>query len=218
MTLIVAAQGSNFVVVGADSRGRITDMAGNRVEVNLQIKIEKITDKVTILLAGSAYVADYLIEKFKSTTKLLDQDVFWVAESFAAFCRSQERLYSDVKTHEYPDYKFIIAGLKKTGKDKYVPRCYKVQSANGFRVGLYKQGFGLEGKPLLGYYIFSKKYEKSKNALDDLIHLVVEVLYETSNIDGDVGGELRLAIIEKQGTRPIPKGDIEKILHALKSQ
>lgn len=216
MTLIVAAQGEDFVIVGADSRGTITDMAGNRMELNLQLKIEKITEKATILLAGSAYQADYLIEKFKSTEKISDQDVSEIAESFAAFCRNEERIYSDI-TRKHPDYKFIIAGLKKVSKGKYVPRCYKIHGENGYRVGVYKQGFGLEGKPLLGYYIFSKKYEKSKNDLDNLIDLVVEVLYETSNVDGDVGGELRLSIIDERGTRPVQKGDIEKRLHKLKS-
>lgn len=207
MTLVIAAQGKDFVILGTDSRGTITDGAGNRMELNIQMKLIKVTELTGILLYGAANEANYIIEKFKNerkNSKIID--VTKVAEEFAAFCRNEARITSDVPALHFPSYGFIIAGLNKIGKD-HIPCCYSIKSTSGFKLGLYKQGFGIEGKPFIAYYLFSKHYRLNQE-LDELLGLVAKSLYETMSIDGDVGGEIKLAIVNQDGIRDIIKRDI----------
>jgi len=46
-------------------------------------------------------------------------------------------------------------------------------------------------------------------SLDELVRLVAQALYDTMKIDGDVGGQIKLAIIDENGMREIPKRDVD---------
>ena len=208
MTLIIAAQGKDFVVLGADSRGTIQNDSGTRVELNIQQKLIKINDRSGVLLFGAACRASYLVEKFKQNLKSKKKNVTDIAEDLASFCRNEERILSDIPAYSPPQFGFIIAGIDKSGK-KITPKCYSLISTSGFRLGLYDQGFGIEGKAIIAYYLFAKNFvKKEKRGLDDLIRLVVGALYDTMNVDGDVGGKINIAIIDGYGMRNVPPMDI----------
>jgi len=75
MTLIIAAQGKDFLILGADSRGTIEDIAKNRLQVNLMTKLYEITNRTGVLVAGAGDQAIYLIEKFKKQISNPNEDV-----------------------------------------------------------------------------------------------------------------------------------------------
>lgn len=208
MTLIIAVQGKDFVVLGADSRGTIQYSSGTRVELNIQQKLIKISDRSGILLSGATCQASYLVEKFKQNLKSNKKNVTAIAEDFASFCRNEARVCSDVPTYDPPHLGFIIAGIDKSGR-KITPKCYSLTSMSGFKLGLYDQGFGIEGKSIIAYYLFAKNFaKKEKIELDELVRLVVGALDDTMNIDGDVGGKINMAIIDDSGMRKIGQRDI----------
>ncbi len=215
MTLIIAAQGKNFVVLGADSREtvepRISSFAPMRVEVNIAEKIVPLSRHSAILVCGDTGQAQYLVERFMTEREDVDAGVSSIAEEFKEFCRQEARKVADVPKYPnyFPDYGFIIAGLDKTGKRFRVPKCFSLQSAQGFRMNLAKEGFALDGKPMLAYYLFEKHYSRTeKDDPDALCELVGKTLYDTSRIDGDVGGTLRMALIRQDGFDWIPDTDV----------
>ena len=209
MTLVIAAKGKDFVVMGADSKGTFQDSSGTRVELNIQQKLIKINDRTGILLFGNKpYHAYYLIEKFKQGCKNEKKNVSDTAEDLASFCRNEARKFSDIPRYSPPDFGLIIAGIDKSA-GKITPKCYSLTSGGGFSLGLYNHGFGIEGKPIIATYLFAKNFVKEMD-LDDLVKLIVGSLHDTMNIDGDVGGGINITIIEDSGTRSIRRMDIDE--------
>lgn len=67
MTLIIAAQGENFVIVAADSRETV-DVGTMRVEVNIAQKLIQLTPHTSLLFCGDSGHAQYLISKYQAMT------------------------------------------------------------------------------------------------------------------------------------------------------
>ncbi len=208
MTLIIAALGKDFVVLGCDSRGTIADHVGTRVGLDTQQKLVKITNKVGILLVGDACQASYFIERYKQSLNHKLKHVTEIAEDFAQFCRGEARITVDLPPADYLSFGFLVAGIDET-EDQTIPKCFSLKSRTGFRLGLYTQGFGIDGKPFIADYMFAKNYSKKMN-VDELVQLVVDALYDTIQIDGDVGGEIKLTIIDNSGMRTLSQDDIEE--------
>lgn len=209
MTLVIAAKGKDFVVMGADSKGTFQDSSGNRVELNIQQKLIKINDRTGILLFGNkSYHAYYLIEKFKQGLKNEKKNVSDTAEALASFCRNETRKFSDIPSYNPPDFGLIIAGIDRSAS-KITPKCYSLTSGGGFSLGVYNHGFGIEGKPIIATYLFAKKFAEEME-LDDLIRLVAGSLHDTMNVDGDVGGNINIAIIDDSGLRNVRRMDVAK--------
>jgi 20S proteasome alpha/beta subunit len=209
MTLIIAAQGKGFVVLGADTRETV-DARSIRVEINLAEKIIQITPHVAILFCGDVAKAQYLVEKFSELVRKTDEGVSKIAEDFARFCKEDAIRDSNVPTYPdyFPSFAFIIGGLNKSRGKFVIPKCYKLGSTEGFKLGLCKEGFALDGKPMLAYYLFEKNYRNTRN-VDGLCKLVAQTLYDTARVDGDVGGPPKMVIIRSGGLTWCPDADIQ---------
>lgn len=208
MTLVIAAKGSDFIILGADSRGTMRDVAGNRVELNLAVKLIQITDHIAFLVYGDAHISDYLIEKFKEKLSGKTKTVSEVAEEFADFCREEVKKTLDVPREYIPNFGFIIAGLDFKSKIP-IPRCYKLRSLDGFELGIYREDFAIAGKYIIATYLFSKEF-KQDMTVEQLSNLTANAIYDTSKIDGDVGGKIKMARIDENGYTPYSTVDIER--------
>jgi 20S proteasome alpha/beta subunit len=208
MTLVIAAHGTDFVVLGADSRATV-ESGGTRVEINIMEKITPMTKHVAILLSGEAEVGDRLVEKFKLSLRRQDDGATLIAERLTEFCREDARQLAGVPTHPsyFPNFGFIIAGLDKRGSKYRVPRCYRLDSLSGFRLGL-SRGFAVDGKPMIARYLFAKNFQWGMQ-LDELCRLVAQAMFDTMSIDGDVGGKIRMGRIDPTGYTEIPETDIK---------
>lgn len=210
MTLIIAAEGKDFVILGADSRATIESGRGaTRVEINFMNKITKVADHVGILLAGEAEVGDRLVEKFKLSLKRNDDGVTHIAEKLTDFCIDDARRLTGVPMHPdyFPNFGFIIAGLDKKRGKYNLPRCYTLDSVTGFRLGLAR-GFAIDGKRMIAYYLFAKEFEHEME-FEEVCKLVAKAIHDTKSIDGDVGGPIRMARIHPSGYTPVPEADIQ---------
>ena len=81
-------------------------------------------------------------------------------------------------------------------------------SANGFMLGLCVPADAIKGKPIIALYKFAKEYREDMN-VDALTKFVVQSIYDTSQIDGDVGGKIKIAIISNEGLRLISDKDVK---------
>lgn len=211
MTLVIAAPGKEFIVLGSDSRA-VIDTGAARVEINTVNKMIPITDYTAVLIYGSADATNYIIDTFKNekVKKLLF--VKEIAKELCKFCRSEEKKLVGVPRN--PDslndfFGFIVAGLNKKGS-KYEPVAYNLCNYDGYRLGLCKP-YAIQGKGLIARYIFVKQYSEEM-VVNDLCRLVAQSIYDTERIDGDVGGSIKLAIIDSDGYREISSQDIVEII------
>lgn len=211
MTVVIAVPGKELILLGADSRGTIENGAG-RVEINTMQKLIPVTKYTAILMYGFSEAANHLVEKFISERA---EGLTWVkevADAFSELCREEERKLAGVPRH--PDswndiFGFIIAGLEQINGG-YKPYAYDLNNYDGFRLGLCRP-YAIQGKPLIALYLFAKNYEEDLT-VDALCRLVAQSIYDTEQIDGDVGGTIRLAVIDSEGLRIIPGHDISDFI------
>jgi len=212
MTLVIAAPGNDFIVLGADSRG-VIDSGEARVEINILTKLFPITQNAAIMMYGGSEDASQLVEKYRSIYKQRKMNlngVTLVAEDFCEFCRKEEIKLAKVPKHpkSFEYFGFIICGLNIVD-DKIQPMIYVTTNFNGFRLGLCRP-YAIEGKPIIAHYHFAKNFKENMN-VNDLCRIVAQSIYDTMRIDGDVGGEIRIAIIDSKGFREISESDVKEL-------
>ena len=211
MTLVISAHGSDFIVLCSDSRGTKVDSAGNRTQMNNVVKLYTITERTGILLFGTTDQAVYLLKKFQVTIKNKKDGVTKIAEDFSDFCfKNYANRYTASASVQIPFFGFIIAGLDKEGS-KLIPKSYTFGSYNSFLMGESPLNYTTNGKNNIADYLLIKHY-KNDLGLDDICGLVGYTFQETKEIDGDVGGDLQMGIINDIGFRKPTKRDIEKFI------
>jgi len=199
MTLVIAAKGENYIVVGADGRGIREDESHNRTVTNIHEKLIKLNEHNCVLIAGNAEKGTYLTEKFKPLVNPND-DIDTILKNFSTFCRKQfEIVYKIVHPDAQPDIVFIIAGFTKEGKKKKAqPRIYVLRSYDYFTLGETKH-YIIEGKRITAEYLFFKKPYSTDISEKDMVNLVFNCLYDTEKFDGDVGGTYIIKTITEWG-------------------
>jgi 20S proteasome alpha/beta subunit len=222
MTLIIAAQGENFVIVGADSRETV-DVGAVRVEVNMAQKMTQLTNHALVLFCGDAGYAQNLIQKFKATiVRRHERGITQLTDMFSSFCQKEAVRTSRVPTwplhspHSYyPNIGFILGGLDMEQGRFIKPSCYGLSSYRGYRPELGLQadggGFVLDGKPMIARYLFAHHYRAGMN-IKDLSTLVAQCLFDTARVDGDVGGRWKMAIVKAEGVTMIGHDEVEDII------
>jgi len=131
-------------------------------------------------------------------------------EELIKFCRNEFKKLKDVPVVELPSFTFIIAGLDKLS-GIFIPHCNYVHSHSGFIPGIAKHGYVLKGKPLIAEYLFTKHYDEEKS-INDMCELVALAISDTINVDGDVGGQIQMAIIDRDGFREYSENDVESFV------
>lgn len=212
MTLIIAAEGDNFVVLAADSKGSWND-DGSRMESITEEKLMPLTKYACILIAGDAEIGMQLVEEFKTKYK---SSYTWgiskVVSEFSKFCKKELSHITDtIKPSDvaFPDIVFLVGGLDKNGEE-YIPRLNILRSVRLFFPGRHRNKVA-EGKPFIARYILSKNYDRDSSK-EVMGFLVAEAMRETISIDGDVGGKVRMAIIDENGLRVLPDEAVKKYL------
>ncbi len=194
--------------MGTDSRGTISDRGGTRVEINIIRKLMPVSNHVAIMLYGAANEGTYLVERFQSTLRSNIDGATLIACKFADFCRKEARKVSGVPAQYTPYFGFVVAGLDRQERKFTVPRCYSLDSGDGFWLGSYPQRYAVEGKSMIALYLFTTYYKEDMQ-LDELSRLVAGAISETGKIDGDVGGPIRIARIDSEGIKENLPEDVD---------
>ena len=211
MTLVIVALGKDFVVLGADSRGTTFDALGNRVELNIYRKIVPFNNEVSILLHGEASAATYLIEEARKTSSMRKARVSRVGGKLYELGTKQMRESPPSTWKLLPQFGMLVCGLDKNAAGVLSPRCVGITTADGFWPHSYDK-FAIKGKPLIANYLFAQGYKQEKS-VNDLTKLVAQALYDTMNVDGDVGGDINIVIIDREGTRQVPARDLSDFIN-----
>jgi len=209
MTLVLAAHGTNFVILGADSRGTIgTEEQGLIIGLDDRSKLIEVAPHVGFLLYGLGDVGEMLLQGFRTSHGNLD-GVSLVAENFRAHCRQKwNEWLTGVQPEYFPRFGFLISGLDPDEAGRFVvPHTYSLLSESGFVPGFHRKFIPM-GCPMLANYILNKRYREDLT-LEALAPLVAYAISETASVDRRVGGPIKIAIIDSSGYRLIPEETIE---------
>jgi 20S proteasome alpha/beta subunit len=196
MTLVVALRGDGFVVLGADRRGTVLGDDGS-VAHNIFEKLIEVNDHVALLLHGNGPPMTFLLEEFQKTPGLSRMGVSSATRALATVCR---REWDEIPLTSRPlikSYGFVVGGLDRKPKGRWSARCLGLNSARGFCFDSYVP-FGIFGKPMIANYLFARHYRSTISEVRAL-WLVALSLLETRTVDGDVGGNVHLAIVRPSG-------------------
>jgi len=233
MTLIISAKGQHvtkdgkregdFVVLGCDSRGVIEIGKIIRTEINKCQKLFQLNDYCCILLSGDSEFGFTLISEFLEKSELKSKGVSDIAAKFCKFCRNrfnEIENFSLASQELFPDIDFIVSGMDKEGGKFGKGKIFILRKDRLFTPSL-SADFTPSGQTLLAYYLFEKGYKKDLN-LDDTCSLVAQAIYETERINGNVGGEITLAVIDSNKFRFLnaqeyykewEQQELDKIIH-----
>ncbi|MFZ0892505.1 MAG: hypothetical protein WAN77_08925, partial [Thermoplasmata archaeon] len=113
MTLVIVVYGTDFVVVGSDSRGTNVDSFGNRVELNIFRKIVRFNDRVALLLHGEASAAMYLIDELRKSASINRLGVTEVGKRLWKIGNAQMAAAPLGTWNKLPQFGILVAGLDK---------------------------------------------------------------------------------------------------------
>lgn len=202
MTLIVAAEGSDFVILGSDSLGTYGGYGDTTVCVET-IKWYEVAKHVAILSAGDGDLNNALINGFKDTLNPRDDGVTPITNKFIEFCRQsfQHTKNFHFEGGAFPGCFFIIAGLDKRGNKYTIPNTYVTRSYDDFMLRSDNLGYKLGGITMLARYLFKKYYHDAKSSVDSLASLVTGSLNDIIKVarDGGVGEPISLLKIDESG-------------------
>jgi hypothetical protein len=212
VTLVIAVHGSNFVILGADSRGTIgTDDQGLIIGLDDRTKLIQVAPHVGFMLFGHGDVGDMLIDDFLPSCSGVD-GISTVANNFRAHCRQKwNEWLTGVQPQTLPRFGFLISGLDKDQSGNFVvPRTRSLLSAYGFVPSYHRSKFVAMGIPMLANYLLKKKCKENNLTIETLAPIVAYTIHETAWVDRRVGGPVHIAIIDKSGYRTPSQNEIKE--------
>lgn len=222
MTLIISAKGQHaekdgkddFIVVGCDSRGVVEVENIIRTEINTSKKLFQLGDYCCIMLSGDEELGITLIKGFLEKTSVRGKGVSKIAQEFYQFAKKQCEEIDDftlVTQKLFPDVDFIISGMDKQGKKFTKGKIFILRKSSLF-FPLLIENFIPSGQSLLAFYLFEKYYKsyKKSKTLDDMCFLVGQSIYDTQRINGNVGGDITVAVIDSKKFRILNAQDFFK--------
>ena len=212
MTLVTAAQGKDFIIVGADSRGTFghPDVAFSSYDV--MEKIVQVAPHVVVLTYGAGEVGDNMLDEFRRSVQQPIDGVSEVLRNLQSFCLQQwNQWFANVPFQFRPVVAYIIAGLDKEGEQYCIPRIYSIDSRMGFAPAFHRYGWAHGGVPIYAIYIFGRKY-RSDMDVEEVAGLVAYAISETATQDLRVGGKIKMMKITPSGVQPFSEDEIKDLL------
>jgi len=223
MTLIVALEGKDGLVLASDSRGTFGDPRGVTAQNDTLQKLYKISDYVGVLVCGAAELSVSLIDAVKKSVKSKKMvGITSIVDEFRIVAKQKYNewfsnfIIQSVQGSEKPprpDVAVIIAGydIDKVGKPTE-KEIYILGSGWDFAPQRSNYGFAVNGIPQYALYLFNRFYARN-TGVDDLMHLAVYSITETASQDGKVGGPVQaLKITEKLKARELDSTEIGGII------
>jgi 20S proteasome alpha/beta subunit len=214
MTLVVALQASDGIVLAGDNRGTFGDPRGFMAVSDVRKKIFKLSDYCGVGIAGPPDVASNLLKNLEQ--QLASQNLVY-ADDVTLFLRDSFRArYNDwfqqFKIQERPLMGVVIAGYEKAfSGDELVPRLYTISSEQDYATMLCDQGFCLLGLPLFPTYLVNRLYDIT-SPKEHVISLAEYIISETGTQDPKVGGPIGVALITaNDGYRELDESEIAEV-------
>ncbi len=224
MTLLVALQGKDGLILAADSRGTFGDVRGTTAQNDNLEKAHILAPHVGVLAAGAGEIAAIIIDEAQQqiATRRLDG-----ATPVMEHLRELTRLkYNDWfpsvapipaqglaamgQVAVRPGVEFIVVGYEMD-EDRQ-PRLYHLQSHTDFSPMLADYGFAVSGVAQYALYLLNRLYQPDRD-VEELTALAVYVITETATQDGKVGGPVRVMTIRPdEGAQVMDRGEVDTIM------
>jgi len=203
MTLIVALEGPEGLVLAADSRGTIGNPLVLTAINDVQQKLFKISDFAGITVSGSSELAARMIDQLapqlqavdqKDVDALLNKSAQMMRQEYVSWFGGRQWVGPQQILDQRPSMIFILAGYKISDVQAPVPRIYLLNSQVDFAPQLCPTGFMTAGIPQYAIYLLHRLYDR-KMGLGSLKALACYLITETASQDPRVGGPIRMAQI-----------------------
>jgi 20S proteasome alpha/beta subunit len=203
---VVAAQGKNFVVLGADSKGMLGDLLGPIVIGSSRAKkVSVLSEHVAAAVYGIAEFGENLRHQFEKAKKSDLDGVTEVLEEFRGFCKAKwKEWFGDLSFDRQPPVGFVIAGLDKNENGEYdMPRIYSIDASLDLAPALHPWRFACMGIPSLATFLMDENYREDMD-VDEVANLVESTISRVAQTDPRIGLPVRMALIRpEQGARMI---------------
>lgn len=196
MTLVLAMHTADGIVLAADSRGTIGDPRGLTAMNDAQQKLSRLTDRVAVCNAGSAEVANSLLDGLDGPLAGTDGYVDEVLAAVIQKCKAEHATwFGGLPATDRPQVSLVIAGYRKVSDAGLVPMIYMLNSQQDFAPLLFGDAApAMVGVPQYAVYLAHRYYDRSMNR-DNGARLAEFLISETATQDPKVGGPIRIAII-----------------------
>jgi len=202
LSLAVAIEASDGIVLGADSRATYGDPRGLTAVNDTVQKIYRLTPRTAIALVGQAETGASLIQRIVAGLAAQPgADVDFAAESirtignqfFGQWFGPPQFLMGPAGPVSVPrpDIWLLLIGFGTNGKPKIISQ--GSTPPFNFAPNLSTTGFAASGVVPLAVYLLNRLYRRGI-ALEIAKDLAAYCILETASQDGKVGGPIRLAV------------------------
>ena len=227
MSLAIAIQTNEGIVVTSDSRGTFGDPRGVTGANDTIQKVYGLTKYTAVAVAGAneigATLLDLLIpiiqqRNFEGIDDILKAIRQLFKDKYNEWFPHLPAMPSPQAPHlQRPGLVVILAGYRMTDSKPAQPMLYNLISQLEFVPSLSNYGFTVIGVPQYAIYLLNRLYSKDMT-LRSAIELAAYCISETATQDGKVGGAVQIAeITTKNGFKAYTKEEVEGITEDRKS-
>jgi 20S proteasome alpha/beta subunit len=220
MSLAVAIEAANGIVLAADSRATFGDPRGMTAVNDTVQKIYKLSPRTAVAMVGQAEIGNTLIQHIiGSLAAQPDSNVDRAAEAvrnlgnqfFGQWFGPPQFLMGPAGPAAVPrpDVWYLLLGYDASARPKIITM--GSTPPFNFAPNLSTTGFAAAGVVPLAVYLLNRLYRRNLD-LEITKDLAAYCIIETASQDGKVGGPLRLAVVRRdQDTEVLPSEEVAQI-------
>lgn len=210
MSLAVALEGRDGVVLAADSRGTIGDPRGLTAINDAQRKLFELSKYAGLATFGSGEIGAELARMIQEATEgeLAEAHIDQVEGLTWQLARENyDRWFGRFEVGDRPVVGLLVGGLRDDGS----ARCVLLVSRLDFAPQPAAAGFMAGGTPQYATYLVHRFYDQQRS-VGELANLAEYVIAETASQDPKVGGPIRIATITAQeGYKELAEKEVQDI-------
>jgi len=212
MTLVIALEAKDGIIMAGDTRGTIGDPRGLTAISDVHKKIFELTRFCGIGISGSSELGTALLDGIQK--KLSDSKVVFVGEAMSQTRLHVRAIYNDwfsqFPIDKRPVLLLTIAGCDKI-EERRVPKIYLLNSQLDYAPMLFDKGICMIGIPQYATYLANRYYDRSMSK-ENVAALAEFLIAETASQDPKVGGPISIAIISPaNGYRELDEKELAQI-------
>lgn len=221
MSLVIAAQSLDGLILAGDSRGTTGDPRGLTAVNDTYKKIHGLSKYCGIGIAGASELGDALLDGVADAIE--EQEIEYI-DNVLQFTRNQFRAkfqdwFTNIPLQDRPAVLFILCGYRsQQNSEDLEPIVFSLQSQLDFAPLLHSAGRAMIGVPQYAVYLWNRYYDPQMSK-SDAAALTEFLIYETATQDPKVGGPIRVAeITPEQGYRELSEKQVQSVRKANESQ
>lgn len=195
LTLVVALESKNGIVISGDTRGTIGDPRGLTAISDVHKKVFQLTKYCGIGVSGSSELGTALLDGIQK--KLSDMNCEFIDKTIGETRSHVRTLYNDwfsqFPIDKRPAVLLTIAGYAEV-ESRRIPKIYLLNSQLDYAPMLFDKGICMIGIPQYATYLANRYYDRTMDK-DNVAALAEFLISETASQDPKVGGPINIAII-----------------------